>query len=354
MTAVFNSNPSDTYSNDIVVYYDQSRQAQTNNMATLAINTLLRRVNTQISLDVLSGAFGTINLGQSIHSAIIQPAPFTLVNLRPLQINAYSILIYTGAFLFWVGGLFSLALFKATTEKMQRAFKTWYFIVNRYFWIFVFSLFFSTVQLLVVLTMGLNHIYLGNGIYWLFSLLVCCAYFSFQNLLLTILGRNGTILISLMLTVQLTSSNGVMAWETQSSFFLIGYPLPMTYAVMGFRYIITGSMNKIGLAVGVLFTYLIVSLVLNYFIQSWKTKKYIAKLDSETKPILLAQQKSESERVEGTVILSDSQTDKVFPLSPNSTPAQNFAYVSQGVDIVDAVVTLRNKLRGVDESDRPN
>ncbi|MDF2959862.1 MAG: YhgE/Pip C-terminal domain protein [Paenibacillus sp.] len=203
---------------------------------------------------------------------INEPVKLTEANLYPVPNNGTGFAPYFIALSLWVGSLilfFIIDLNKVAAVPKRPV----SYLTNKYLALSSVSVFQSVVSVFVLHTgLGIPTVRPAIQLYG-FALLLGLVFTAILFMLLSLLGNDvGRFAAIIILMLQLTSSSGSYPVEMENGFFRFIHPLlPMTYAVEGFRHLISiGDAAVIGRNALILAAYGAGALILLYVIKRHK------------------------------------------------------------------------------------
>ncbi|TVY09762.1 YhgE/Pip domain-containing protein [Paenibacillus cremeus] len=211
-------------------------------------------------------------------ATITTPVQVTEQNLHPVPNNGTGFAPYFIALSLWVGSLvlfFVIDLNKVVSMPKRPI----SYMTNKYLALASVSVFQSALSVFVLHTgLGIPTVLPALHMYG-FAVLLGLAFTAILFMLISMLGSDvGRFVAIVILMLQLTSSSGSYPVELESKFFGFIHPmLPMTYAVEGFRQLISiGSSAVIARDALILAGYGVAALVLLYVV---KRKSFIHQLE---------------------------------------------------------------------------
>ncbi|TDF96240.1 YhgE/Pip domain-containing protein [Paenibacillus piri] len=203
---------------------------------------------------------------------IDKPILLTENNLYPVPNNGTGFAPYFIALSLWVGSLvlfFVIDLNKVVAIPKRPI----SYLTNKYLALSSVSVFQAIVSVFVLHTgLGIPTVRPAIQMYG-FALLIGLVFTAILFMLLSLLGNDvGRFAAIVILMLQLTSSSGSYPVEMENGFFRFIHPaLPMTYAVEGFRHLISiGDAAVIGRNALILFAYGLGALILLYVVKRHK------------------------------------------------------------------------------------
>ncbi|WP_090674816.1 YhgE/Pip domain-containing protein [Paenibacillus tianmuensis] len=214
-------------------------------------------------------------------NTIVSPVKVTENNLHPVPNNGTGFAPYFIALSLWVGSLvlfFVIDLNKVVSMPKRPI----SYLINKYLALASVSVFQSVLSVFILHTgLGIPTVLPAINLYG-FALLLGLTFAAILFMLISILGSDvGRFVAIVILMLQLTSSGGSYPVEMEARFFNFIHPaLPMTYAVEGFRHLISiGDAATIANDALILAAYGIGALVLLYLI---KRKTIMHQLQEES------------------------------------------------------------------------
>ncbi|MEC0213227.1 YhgE/Pip domain-containing protein [Paenibacillus ehimensis] len=217
---------------------------------------------------------------ERIHT-IVSPVKVTENNLHPVPNNGTGFAPYFIALSLWVGSLvlfFVIDLNKVVSMPKRPI----SYLINKYLALASVSVFQSLLSVFILHTgLGIPTVLPAIHLYG-FAVLLGLTFAAILFMLISILGSDvGRFVAIVILMLQLTSSSGSYPVEMEARFFNFIHPaLPMTYAVEGFRNLISiGDAATIANDALILAAYGVGALVLLYLV---KRKTIIHQLQEES------------------------------------------------------------------------
>jgi hypothetical protein len=234
-------------------YYDEGRHYYAHLTLQGIIGQVWLNVHKMVLKEVLSEANGTLD-------NLILTDTLTLEkhNLHPVTVPGLGAATNLGYIVVFILSMNIAGGIMATWGPLTKKVSIWQLILFRITMNIIIGFFLSLALSIIILSFG-TKFYYGFGAYWMFNWLVFVTFTSMNEIQMLLFGDFAGITMTIFFFMNIPSGTATQPLSLQNYYYWIGWALPKYHAVTGARNILFGSYSMIGLNIGILFVWVLVS-----------------------------------------------------------------------------------------------